>query len=564
MANKVQLNRYYVQIVADSNDAGLLRLLSTLSGIEATRSKDTYRCSLHKLPEVLYILRGVENSEQLCGITKQLYDEEMLRRTKTAELKRLGPDLQDDSLWEHQRLGVDLARVNRRYNFYYDTRTGKTRMAFRIMLDALKEGRAKRCLVVAPSAIIPDWLKDAKEFPELKVQAYYKDAATKSAALQQPSHIIIWSLGMFADSIDMLKAIKFDICFFDESSKLKNYSSKTSKAALALSGTIPSWYNLSATPAPNGEHEYYTQMRIIDPYSFSPAHTRFELKYFDDMSTNKNYKKLRIKQNMREELMQIVEESSIYVDQKVMPMAGKEWHAVEYCMSDSTAAFYKSMASDMYADVEGVTIAADQAVAMRAKLNQITSGFLLDTEAINKNKLVRKLGIKPTDQVVYQLPEQERVKLLDTLLNSIEAADTGSAVVIWANYAAEFNMLRQLLGDKAAYVRGGTNTLEREAAIAAFRAKRIKYLVAHPLSIGMGINLTVAHHAIYYSLSDSWEALKQSSERICGHVDVQPHKCYYWVIIAEGTVNRLIYDNVENKRDASAGFMEHLKAVALR
>lgn len=37
----------------------------------------------------------------------------------------------------------------------------------------------------------------------------------------------------------------------------------------------------------------------------------------------------------------------------------------------------------------------------------------------------------------------------------------------------------------------------------------------------MGVNLTVAHIAIYYSISDSWEACL-SSERIAGRVYVRP------------------------------------------
>ena len=80
----------------------------------------------------------------------------------------------------------------------------------------------------------------------------------------------------------------------------------------------------------------------------------------------------------------------------------------------------------------------------------------------------------------------------------------------------------------------------------------------------MGINLTAAHIAIYYSLNDSWEALKQSSERIVGHINIQPKKCIYYIMQAEGTVNELVYNNVTNKRDVSIGFLEHLQAVGLR
>lgn len=90
--NKLQLTKYYVQIIADANDEGLLQLISYCDGVEKTRLKDTYRCSLSLLPEVLRILRGIESAEQLSGAARSLYEEEITRRQMTADLKRLGPD----------------------------------------------------------------------------------------------------------------------------------------------------------------------------------------------------------------------------------------------------------------------------------------------------------------------------------------------------------------------------------------------------------------------------------------------------------------------------------------
>lgn len=564
--NKLQLTKYYVQIIADANDEGLLQLISYCDGVEKTRLKDTYRCSLSLLPEVLRILRGIESAEQLSGAARSLYEEEITRRQMTADLKRLGPDEHYDGFWSHQDLGVCLARYNRRYNFFYDTRTGKTRMSYRIMLNALREGKVKRCLVVAPSSIIPDWLSDAQVFPQLKVEAYYKNDACKRAALENPSHVIIWPAGMVAQHLEFLKRIGFDMCIFDESSSLKSPRTQLSQAALELSGTIPYWYNLSATPAPNSLYEYYIQMRTVDPYSFSPAITRYRSRFFDDISRNPQYHKWQIKRNMREEFMNIVRGRSIFVDQKVMPMASKEWHIEPFELDQDTWQFYREMATDAAVTLadQDIEIVAEQAVAARAKLNQIASGFVLDTEAIKHNKMLRKLGEIPGEKESYRLVGTERLKALGTLLGRIESAEPGASVVIWANYAEEFRMLKEYLGDAAGVVRGGMNTTKREAVIERFRQRNIRYLLAHPLSVGRGINLTVAHHAIYYSLNDSYEALKQSSERICGHIEVQPKPCHFYVLLARDTVNELIYTNVSNKEDASLGFMEHLKAVSLQ
>jgi SNF2 family DNA or RNA helicase len=563
MANTIKVTSCYIEIYADPSDTVFTSCTENVKGIFAERRRNTYRCSLRRLPEVLFYMRGIADEEPLTGSIREYYVEEMQRRSFSEELKTQPfiPD-PDSWLWPHQQLGVKLAEYNRRYNFFYDTRTGKTLMAYQIMYNALKEGRVKRCLVLTPASIIGDWLRDAADkFPMLKVVAYYGDDKQKQIALNTPAHVVLWSEGMFLDNVEQLKQCKFDMCFFDESSKLKSYKSKVSECALEYSITVPSWYNLSATPAPNGKQEYYVQMRTVDPYSLNPTRGHFVAKYFDNTSRNNNYEKLVIKPEMEKEFMKLVEEYSIYVDQSVMPSAGKAPpHIVEFEQGPEVIQAYKTMASDMYAEVEGITLTAEQSASMRNKLNQIASGFILHTEAIKNNQDVRRIKIGDVMQEAYRMSDDKRIDTLNTLLTYLGP----TKVVIWANYQEEFKMLQELLGIRAMYVRGGSSTTEKLEAIKAFRETPLQYLVAHPLSLGMGINLTVAHNAIYYSLNDSWEAFKQSSERIFGHISVQPHMCHYWILMAKNTVNDVIYTNVTTKRDASTGFLDHLKAVALQ
>jgi SNF2 family DNA or RNA helicase len=559
---RIQVTDYYIQLLATNTDPELLAVIDALPNIKKMRKRDTYRCSLRKLPEILRIARGIDSILQIPeGRMRELYDEEMQRRSRTRLLKDLGPDMTSDWLWPHQCLGIELAQVNRRFNFYYDTRTGKTLMCLRIMYDRLRAGEARRCLVICPASIVQSWLDDAAEyFPMLKVAAFYGDAKQQQKALNTPAHVVIWATSQVAANVELLKSLRFDMCVFDESSKIKSYKTKIAKASRALSMTIPSWYNLSATPAPNGKEEYYTQMMCLDPYVFDPAVTNFKRRYFNNLARSHKYDKLVLKPEMEQEFTSIIEDYSLYVDQAVMPTAGKEWHAVKYPLLPSTAKTYDRMCKKACVELEGVKITADMSAAVRAKLNQITSGFIMDTEARKENAILRKLGEDTLHTEVYRVADTSRIELLAKLLKKLG----DKKVVIWANYKEEFTMIRELLGDRARYVRGGTTTEEKNEYIYKdFKRGPIQYLVAHPMSIGMGINLTEAHTAIYYSLNDSWEALKQSSERIYGHINVQPHKCHYYVLMAENTVDELIYNNVTNKRDASLGLLEHMKARAL-
>lgn len=569
---KILLTPYWLEIKAHADESAFVNLISHVSNIHATRVRNTYRCSLRLLPDVLYYMRGVQTVSDLPdGPARHALEKELKRVSMTVELKRNGSTVEYPGLWGHQNLGVALAEVNPRYNFFYDTRTGKTRMAFQIMYNALKAGKVKRCIVFAPSTIIKSWLSDAEAFPELKVVAFYGNSKDKLKALQQPSHVVIWSEGMAVNYLDLIKKIGFDMCFFDESSKMKNYRSQISKAMLDYSLTVPYWYNLSATPAPNGKEEYYVQMRTVDPYAFNPARTHFVNKFFIDMSRSPKYQDLRINPAMDKEFMDIIESRSIYVDQSVMPTAGKEWHTVPFSLTVALWPCYEGMRKDMAVEANETEILADTAVAMRAKLCQITSGFVLDTEAIKYNSIQRKLGETKFMQEAQKListKENPRLHALHSLLCKL---GVDKQFIIWAHYEQEFEDISTLLTSMNithSILRGGSSIEDKEAAIASFKHHKTKILICHPLSVGMGINLTEAYNAIYYRVTDSWEALKQSSERIAGHIAVQPNRCHYWILLAEGpsgqdTIDRLVYRNVTSKRDASTGFLHYLKAGVL-
>ena len=88
MAVKIQVTEYYVQLLVDNtNDAGFLQLISKVKGIFAMRAKNTFRCSLRLLPEILAELRGITSEEQLSGSILSFYRAEMRRRQAIRTIK---------------------------------------------------------------------------------------------------------------------------------------------------------------------------------------------------------------------------------------------------------------------------------------------------------------------------------------------------------------------------------------------------------------------------------------------------------------------------------------------
>ena len=183
---------------------------------------------------------------------------------------------------------------------------------------------------------------------------------------------------------------------------------------------------------------------------------------------------------------------------------------------------------------------------------QITSGFVIDTQAIKENKFYDE-----DRQEVYLLDDY-RFHKLQELLDSESCR--GEQVLIWANYRQEFEIIMDMLGDNCRCIYGGTSIADKNAAISAFKCGDIQYLVANPASADKGLTLTNSHISIYFSLNYSYELFKQSMERIYGDIKKQPKHCDYYIMMAKGTIDCILYREVlQGKGTASYAVLNHLK-----
>lgn len=571
MANKIFIQDLSVEIQVTKDDVAIVRLLSYFKTVHANRAGTVFKLPVRHLPEVLAVMRGVESSESLPEAFREVYDKEMLRRVVTEDLLLNGPT-EETSLWKWQQLGVEIARVNDRWGFFYDTRTGKTAMSLNIIKEDIAKNPSHRWIVVSSAYLIETaWMPDLEKFtPELTYTNFYGTDREKLQAFASKSNVLFVSSALFSRFVELHTTVKkeFAGCFFDESSSLKSHKTNISKAALEFSPRVKRWYLLSATPAPNTEAEYYVQMLTIDPYIWPDSRTAFKGMYFDDFSRSYKYEDLKIKPEMFEPFMNLIRQYATYTDQDVMPTAGKIWNFWPFSMPNDLAESYEAMKKDLALAVgeDETKITVKTMALVRAKLKQLAAGFIIDTRAIKENKTASILyGSEAMLEAETHVLSNYRVDKLLDLIRHIHADEPNAKIVIWANYHKEFEMIRSVLGDvRARYIYGKTSTFKTQY-IKEFKSKPdIKYLIAHPMSVGMGVNLTEAHHCIYYSLTDSWEQFKQSQERIAGHIMVQPNKCIYWVMQSDNTVDEIIYDNLSNKREQSYGILNHLKAGIFR
>ena len=568
LTNKILFTNNCIEVRCDRNDVDTQTKLTSIYPVHVNRIRTSYRMSIHNTPEILKLLRNIdENNIGTAPLAIQNYFYKELRlRDNVSDLLANGSRrscvVSDRlTLRPHQQLGRELAEYYDKFAFFYDTRTGKTPLALTIIKDDIVANPSHKWLVVAPLILIYNaWLEDAPRFfPELKVvNCHAQTKAKRIKAMQQQANIYVTNTESFISYKEYFDQMGFHGSVVDESSDLKSPKSKVSKAMVEFAQTVNRFYLLSGTPAPNGEWEYYMQMRCIDYYGWQSSYSQYKEKYFINLSYEPQYEKLALRPDKRDELYDRLKQYSLFIDKDdVLNTPGRTFHEVEYEMPEELMKHYRKLKNELYVELgNDIRITAPSAAAKLNKLNQVSSGFIMDTQAMKENKFYG------ADEKEWYLLDDWRFKALQQLLD--KEGVRGEQCIIWANYRREFELIKDMLGDKCALVYGGVNIEDKNNAIRAFKEGRIRYLVANPASADKGLTLTNAHIAIYFSLNWSYETFKQSYDRIYGDKTIQSHFCKYYILIAKHTIDNVLYTDVlQGKGDASYAVLNHLKSEAI-
>ena len=160
----------------------------------------------------------------------------------------------------HQERGVEIARTNPRFGFFWKPGLGKT-----FLILFVQQQRPMFTLVLCPKSIMRSaWQQDATAIGLESVVCWHTNKAKRHALINTPSdHILITNAETFVNNIEAFRARGIKRIVLDESSMYKNRNSKRTKAVLAFADTCDEVYLLSGTPSPNCPTELWSQLRII-------------------------------------------------------------------------------------------------------------------------------------------------------------------------------------------------------------------------------------------------------------------------------------------------------------
>lgn len=439
----------------------------------------------------------------------------------------------------YQDLGADFLYATDRAMVLAPVGAGKTAITLTAMQAMVKDGHAKRFLVLAPKRVCEHvWPIEARRWaPGLSLSVAIGAPSARTEALESDTDVVVINY----DNIQWLaeQALRFDAIVFDELTKLKNPSGKRFKALDKLIKEIGIRWGLTGSFTSNGLEDVFGQCKVVDQSLLGRSKGAFLQQYFYCM--NRDYQDWSPKPGSLTAVMDRIKPATFLLEPGEYKDTLPPLHIVPIeCTMDMRE--YRKMKRDLMLDLGTATAVAANAAVVTGKLQQISAGFVYET---TKTAIADRAG----KFKVVQKPHWLSTHKLDSLANLLEENQ-------FANTLVFYWFQEELEAIKARFP--SAVTLDSPDAVERWNAGEIPLLLANPASAGHGLNLQRGGSKIVFTtLPWSLELFEQAVGRL--HRSGQRHDVWCYLLITEGTIDETIREALRDKRNLSDIALEALK-----
>lgn len=397
-------------------------------------------------------------------------------------------------------------------------------------------------LVIAPKRVAENtWSKETEKWEHLQHLRVSKIMGTEKqrlAALAAPADIyvvnrenVVWLVGQQGSRW------KFPIVVVDELSSFKSAQAKRWKALRRVRGRIRRIIGLTGTPRPNGIEDLWPEIYLLDQgVRLGRTLGAFRTAYLvpEKMNGHIVYS-YRPKEGAEAEVYDRLGDICMSIRKEdVLSLPGQIYEDIELTAPPALLKQYKQFERDKVLeclDADG-EIVAGTAAALTNKLLQFANGAIYDMDG-NAHEL-------------------HSIKL-DALEELLEEAGGDPVLVLYA-YKHDRDRIRQRITCRE---------LDTPQDMDDWNAGKIPVALAHPASIGHGLNLQDGGHIIvWYGFTWSLELYQQANERL--NRPGQKNVCRVYHLILRGTHDSRVLQALKNKDEGQAAAIEALRLEILK
>ncbi len=447
-------------------------------------------------------------------------------------------------LRSYQIKARDRALPHSGFALFAEQRTGKTLITLSI-IDAKKPNRV---LIVCPKKALTVWPQQIKQHLKIDWDVTFEFITFSQLLVQKSKLYRRKSKGEWSGN-------SLIIC--DESHLIKNRGSKVSKTIRTLARSFKLKLALTGTPISpkkitrgkksyiiEGLQDIWAQYDFIDPRIFGkwaiydenragrPAviggfESRYCIKggfkkhsiiaYRNRKSFDEKYHKYSFR---------------ITFDEASEKKLKRERVKMMFELGDQSRAHYDRIQKYLETVVNGQKVKVPLVLSATMKLQQLTGGFLIDTDT----KVVHRVG-------------NEKLNVLKKLL--VKRKKPNEPWIIVARFIHELEEIMKLvrkLGLKTIAI-SGKNEYDPDQC-------RKSDIIVLQIASGVAIDLAVASTTVYYSWDYSYINSEQSKFRM---IEYGKELITYYFLIARDTVDDLMYQATTRKKDLATLVCDHYR-----
>ena len=448
----------------------------------------------------------------------------------------------------HQRAGIDWIIEHPAAGLLWGMGTGKTVTTLtavnRLLYDYLEDGPV---LVIAPKRVAENtWSKECAKWEHLQHLRVRKIMGTAKQRIEAVHSIFE---GPFADVyvinrenvvwlVDVLQnRWPFPIVVIDELSSFKSAQAKRWKALRRVRGRIRRLIGLTGTPRPNGLEDLWPEIYLLDQgVRLGRTLSAFRSAYLvpEKMNGHVVYS-YRPREGAEATVYERIGDICMSIKKDdVLQLPGQIYEDVELEAPPALMKQYKQFERDKVLeclDADGEVVAGS-AAALTNKLLQFANGAIYDM-----------------DGQVHHLHDIK----LDALEELLEEAGGDPVLVLYA-YKHDRDRIRERIACRE---------LDTPEDMDAWNRGEIPVALAHPASIGHGLNLQDGGHIIvWFGLTWSLELYQQANERL--NRPGQKNVCIVYHLIMKGTHDERVLQALKNKEKGQAAAIEALRMEVMK
>jgi len=423
------------------------------------------------------------------------------------------------------------------YAYFLEPGMGKTAIIMAEFSNLAAAGKVKLLLVICPNTLRGNWAAEAEKFGFAYNVAVHPEPPPKVGML-----IVNYERLVTKSYTDLLKVVSAtsSMVVCDESHRIKNPKAKSTKAAITLFDQAKYKRVMTGTPMANNVIDLWPQLRAI---GHNGSH-RTPFTWRNRYGIMGGWMGKVVVGVQREEELKTIIDGCAFQAKKVdwlKTLPPKAYYTIQYDMLKAQKDAYKSIYTDRFLEVDDSEITASIVITALMKMQQITSGFMMDDEG----------------KVVYLVEPYNNPKI-----NAVKevVSDIDGKVILFAHYRETIRLLQNSKIGKHVTIIGGMKRDEIAKAVFDFNNDdSVRFLIAQTATAKEGITLlgnmnvqcsTTVFVENTYSLIDR----TQAEDRNHRHGQMAEQVSYYDMVGSK--LEAKIIKALQNKKDLVKSVME--------